>query len=64
MHVGYVTDVHLVLSLADGKDVSWSDGGVKIVWGKVSLQQMDRIRAIWQLGCVAYKLEDAFFHRP
>lgn len=63
-HVGCVTDVLLVLILADGKDVSWGDGGAKVVWGKVSLKQMDRIGANRQLGCVAYELEKAFFHRP
>ncbi len=59
-----MTNVLLVLILADGKDVSWGDGGVKIVWVKVSLKQMDRIRGTRQLGCVAYELEEAFFHRP
>lgn len=50
--------------VADGKDVSWSDVGAKVVWGKVSLQQMDRIRANRQLGSVAYEFEEAFFLRP
>ena len=62
--MGCVTDVLLVLILADGKDVSWGDGCVKVVWGKVSLKQMDRIGATWQFGSVAYELEEAFFHRP
>lgn len=59
--MSYVSLGNLV---ADGKDVSWGNGGMKTVWGKISFKQMNRIRATSQLGSVAYEFEQAFFHCP